>query len=90
MSGPQLFPAVRRLLRSGDTVVGYFKFSPMTDGIQPLALSNHEVAFGGAYLRSLKEGRTVNATLDVASFVVTIGSTRIRSSSVSIGAGYGF
>jgi hypothetical protein len=88
MAGPQLFP-VLRLRRGGVSIVGYLKFSPVTDGTQFLAISNREVAGGGAYLIPLKRGGVVSFTLDVANLALKIRTVTISSTSVSLGCALG-
>lgn len=50
LSGPQLYPNVRYLTRSGNQVTGYLKFSPIASGFALLSFSNREVAAGGSYI----------------------------------------
>ncbi len=88
--GPQFFPVARRKLKSGDSVVAYFKFSPVANGGFTITFSNHEIAGGGSYVHPFKNGKSLAATLDVASLDVVIEGVAIHTRSLSIGAAYGF
>ena len=92
MMGPQLFPSVSRELDNGATASAYFKFSPVGGKFSVLSLSNHEIAFGGAYALPEKDGRRISLTLDVAFMKLDLEryGFRMSSSSVSLGAAYGF
>ena len=88
--GPQFFPVVRRTLKSGDIAVAYFKFSPVANGGFSITFSNHEIAGGGSYVHPISNGKSVSATLDIASLDAVIEGVAIHTGSVSIGAAYGF
>lgn len=89
VSGPQIFPTVRRELPGGDSVLAYFKFSPISAGFSFLQLSNHELAAGLIYSRPLPDGRTASITLDAATLGLSLAGIRVRSTSVSLGVAYG-
>ena len=89
LAGPQLFPALKRTFRGGKAIVSYLKFSPISNGLSLLSLSNRELALGGAYLYPLKNGHSIAFTLDVAIFYFKIRQVEIQSSSISLGLSYG-
>lgn len=95
MAGPQLYPTIVRTLKGGNSIVSYFKFSPVSSGTDALKFKNRELAFGGAFVQLLKNGHPLSYSLDVASFqlaipIVTGTEAKISSTSVSLGIGYGF
>ena len=53
MSGPQIYPSVRRTLPSGDVLAAYFKFSPVASSLKLLTISDREIAGGVAYIHPL-------------------------------------
>jgi hypothetical protein len=90
MAGPQLFPVLRRGFRNRDSAYAYLKFSPVTDGTRFLALYNREFALGAGFTRPLEGGHSIAATIDLASLALQIQHVSITSTSVTLGAGYGF
>lgn len=91
LAGPQLFPVLRRSFGKS-SAFGYFKYSPVTNGLSLsfLPISNREIAFGGGWSTSLPNRNSFSLMLDVANLSMTIKSWKITSSSVSLSAGYGF
>jgi hypothetical protein len=50
VTGPQLFPALRRTFENGHALSGYVKYSPVSRGFRLMKLDSNELAFGLAYL----------------------------------------
>lgn len=90
LMGPQIFPALNYQLPNGDRIGGYFKFSPVTDGLSMLSLSNNELALGAGWTTKLKSGNPVSVTLDLAKLKVTKDAKTVESTSVTLGGSYGF
>ncbi len=89
MSGPQLFPVLSRRIGPNSAVGGYFKFSPVTSGANPLSFQNREFAMGFNFTRFLKNAKSWNISADVASFKLNVEGFAISSTSYSLGFGYG-
>lgn len=96
MAGPQLYPLLIGQLSGGKVLSFYAKYSPIIG----LGFGNREIAGGMGYSIPLKNGHPIIFNLDYAnvSFDI-IGQqtasgeridTAIRSSSISLSAGYGF
>jgi hypothetical protein len=90
MSGPQLFPTVRRALKNKDAIYGYFKFSPIANSFSLLSLSSRELAMGSGYTHPLAGGKTITGSLDYANLDLTILGDNVVSNSLTIGLSYGF
>ncbi len=89
MAGPQLFPVLSKRINPNTALGGYFKLSPVTSGAEPLAFRNRELAFGMSFTRFLKNAKSWNISLDIASFKLNISNIAISSTSYSLGFGYG-
>lgn len=88
MAGPQIYPVVHRTLTSNHSVSGYFKFSPILQGVAPTFESN-EIAAGGAWTLPFIKGRRISITLDVARLHLNIQNViYIDSNSATLGVGY--
>lgn len=90
VGGPMLFPVLRRSLSNQDTISCYAKFSPITDGLQVLSLSNREVAVGASWTRRAPGSHPLGLSLDVADLAITSEAVQARSRSLSVGFSYGF
>jgi hypothetical protein len=94
ISGPQLYPSIRRVLDNGHAVSGYFKFSPISSALSLMKLSNNELAVGFAYSIPTST-RTYGITLDFARVTLTDDHVpddiaTLTSSSVSLGGSVTF
>ena len=94
ISGPQLYPSVRRLLENGHALSGYFKFSPISSAFSLLKLSNNEMAVGFAYSIPTPH-RTYSITFDYARVTLTDDQipddlVTLTSSSLSLGGSVTF
>ncbi|MGK5083395.1 hypothetical protein WDW37_08810 [Bdellovibrionota bacterium FG-1] len=92
MAGPQIFPTIRRLFKKGDSIGGYFKFSPVSADFGFTSLDSHEIATGLGYSWPLQSGRTLGVSVDLAAInlnLVDYGIV-ISSSSLTLGMTYGF
>jgi hypothetical protein len=93
MNGPQLFPTARRTLGNGAIAGAYFKFSPVTDGLSPLSLSNREIAAGLSYSFPPGQGgssirkKRWSLLLDFASMQLSIRQRLFKTNSLSLGVG---
>ncbi len=90
MMGPQLFPTLRKQLKNGDMALGYIKFSPVSTQLSLLNLANHELAVGVSYLHPLQNLHPLSFSMDLSNFKLEILGVKISSTTVSVGAGYGF
>jgi|GEM_PF-1202146 len=94
VSGPQLYPAIRRTLDNGCAVSAYLKFSPISSSGGIMKLSNNETAIGfGFFIPG--EGRTYGITLDMARISFSQESpdeetVSIQSTSLSLGGSVTF
>ena len=92
--GPELYPLIKYTFAKGDSASAYLKYSPITNGLSVLSLSNREFAVGGAYSHRLRNGHPLSLMLDFADLSASLpdssGQSRgVESISVSISAGYG-
>ncbi|MEK6579872.1 MAG: hypothetical protein AABZ55_11650 [Bdellovibrionota bacterium] len=90
LMGPQIFPVVKRLIGSRDSLGAYFKFSPVGKGFSLLTFSNREVAFGLNLTRSFNRGKSASLSVDLASLDLVIDGIRLISNSASFSIGYGW
>lgn len=99
MTGPQIYPTLRRTLNKGDSILVYFKFSPVSADFSLSPLTNHEIATGLSYTYLMLSGHTWGLSLDASqlSLVIdgvatngTIIPVTITSSSLSFGASFGY
>ena len=90
VGGPMLYPVLRRILNDRDSVAGYLKYSPVTDGLQLLTLSNRELAFGVSWTRRNPGAHPIGASFDFADFAITADGIRAHSRTLSFGVSYGF
>ena len=94
ISGPQLYPSVRRLLENGHALSGYFKFSPISSALSLMKLSSNELAVGLAYSIPTPN-RTYSITFDFARVTFTDDHVpedivTLTSTSLSLGASVTF
>ena len=89
LSGPQIYPSIKRILPNSDVVALYFKFSPISNGLSFLSASNREIAGGLAYVHTLGNGHVVAATLDYSNFKIFLDEINSQTNSFTLGAQYG-
>ncbi|MBU6154856.1 MAG: hypothetical protein KGP28_11185 [Bdellovibrionales bacterium] len=89
VSGPQLFPSVRRTLNNGHALSAFLKFSPISNNLGLLSLSNNEFATGVSYLIP-STGHTYSISLDYARISFSDSEITIGSNSISLGGGVTF
>jgi hypothetical protein len=89
ISGPQLFPSLRRNLNNGHALSTYFKFSPISNNLGFFSLSNNEIATGLSYLIPT-EKHTYSISLDYARIAFSDGEVEIGSNSLSLGGSFTF
>ncbi|MEK6706198.1 MAG: hypothetical protein AABZ06_10450 [Bdellovibrionota bacterium] len=94
MSGPQLFPMLRRTLTPQQWVFGYFKFSPVASGLRLnfMRLENREIAAGSGWVKALKNGKAISVMIDISKLSLNFedslrGSVSIISTSYTLSAG---
>ncbi|HCM39116.1 MAG: hypothetical protein A2Z97_06615 [Bdellovibrionales bacterium GWB1_52_6] len=90
LQGPMAFPVLRRSLKDGSSISGYFKFSPMSDKFSLLSLSSHEKAAGVSYSRALSARYGWGLSLDVSQFLFSSARTTLKYSTYTAGAGLSF
>lgn len=94
LMGPQVFPVLRKMMPSGDSIVGYGKFSPVGSGLSFLNLGNREIAFGASYIHRLSGFHALSVGLDFSDLRLSIPNedqsaiVDIASRSISLGVGY--
>jgi len=89
ISGPQLFPTLRRNLNNGHAFAYYFKFSPISNNFGLFSLSNNELATGISYVIPTQK-RTYSVSFDYARIYFSDGEVDIGSRSISIGGSVTF
>ena len=89
ISGPQLFPTLRRTFANGHAMTGYLKFSPVSNALSLMSLSNNEIAVGLGYLIPTKK-HTYSVNLDYARLSFTAGATALTSSNLTLGGSMSF
>lgn len=90
-TGPQLYPALSYSFGPRLTLGIYGKYSPVTNGLSFLALSNRELAEGVWMAWTLRSGHPISLTLDHSDFYLDFGAgTIIDYASSTLGLGYGF
>jgi len=89
LSGPQIYPTVRRVLDNKDVVAAYFKYSPIASSFSLLTLSNREIAGGIAYVHPLANGHTISGTFDYSNISLTLAGVALQNNSLTLGASYG-
>jgi len=89
ISGPQLFPSLRRNLNNGHAIGTYLKFSPINNNFGFLSLANNEIATGISYL--IPTGKnTFSISLDYARISFSDEEVAISSRSISLGGSMTF
>ena len=89
LSGPQIYPTVRRVLDNNDVIAVYFKFSPISSSFSLLKLSDREIAGGVAYVHPLPGGHSIAGTFDYSNISLTIAGVALQNNSLTLGAQYG-
>lgn len=90
VSGPQLFPVVKRILDHGGTISGYAKYSPIAKSLSLLTLSSREIAFGVSWTRSLTNSHPLTIAVDYANVALQEGITEASATTFGVSAGYGW
>ena len=88
LMGPQFFPVVRRMFGNGDTLMSYFKFSPVGSGLTIIQLSNREIAVGAGWTHRLRGGNAIAYGLDFSDLSVSADGIDIESKSATLSVGY--
>lgn len=87
LMGPQFFPVLRKLF-GRDSLMTYFKFSPVGSGFSLMDFVNREIAGGLGWSHVMSSGKSYSLNLDVANLNLEINQVIIRSNSVSLGFSY--
>ncbi|HRK01991.1 MAG TPA: hypothetical protein PLH57_04950 [Oligoflexia bacterium] len=87
MVGPQLFPVLHRSFKNGDSGMIYGKYSPVTNNLSVLSLSNRELATGITYAYLMKNKRALAISLDIALLAIDIDRVKTATSSITLGVG---
>jgi hypothetical protein len=98
MTGPQLFPVIRRTLRNQDCILFYAKYSPVSSGSISLQPSSREIAGGITYSHLLSNGHSIPFSLDISNLSAVINSSNgnlsqsvnVELTTASLSAGYTF
>lgn len=89
LGGPQLYPTLSRRFGSGSSASLYLKFSPVSDQLTILSLSNHEIASGLSYqFRPDARQRGFSLGLDWAKLTVSQSGVQGSSTTLSLSTGY--
>ena len=70
VGGPMFFPVVQRAFAKGAAFAGYFKFSPISDGMQFLDMSSREIAGGISWSEPVGRNR-LSFSLDISDLKIT-------------------
>ena len=89
VTGPMLYPVARRILSTTDSVSGYFKYSPITDGLAFLAVTNREVAAGLAWNHQRESGKQTSVSFDFADFYLLARNVSLRNKTFSLALSLG-
>ena len=89
LGGPQIYPAIRKVLSNGHVISGYFKFSPVSSSFSLLTLSNREIAGGVAYSVILPDNHSIAATVDYSNIRLDLDRFNISTTSLTLGLQYG-
>ncbi len=89
ISGPQLYPTLRRAFANGTALSGYFKFSTIADRLGLLNFGNNELAAGLSYLIPIS-GNPYQIGVDYARLKFAIQGREIDTSSWSLGVSRAF
>jgi hypothetical protein len=89
ISGPQIYPTLRRAFANGTALSGYLKFSTIADRLGLLNLGNNEFAAGLSYLIPVY-GNPYLIGLDYARLRFAIQGRQIETSSWSLGLSRAF
>ena len=83
--GAQIYPALSRIFSNGQSITGYFKYSPVSSTFSLFSAGSFEVALGTAY-----QFDNWLMSLDLARLQVRITAGLLRSESLTLGAGIRF
>lgn len=89
VSGPQLFPTLRRTLSNGQAITGYLKFSPVSNALSLMSLSSNEIAGGLGYVIPT-EMHNYAINVDYARLSFSLDGTALTSSSITLGGSMSF
>lgn len=90
LMGPQVFPTVRYNLSRKDSISSYFKFSPVSTGLNLENLSNREFAFGFDWRHFLLNGNSISVSADLANLRFSAEGGDVNTSTATMSVGYGF
>ncbi len=85
LAGPQIYPVLRRRMGERSFMSGYFKYSPIMDGMSVLSLNNAEVAFGLGYTwRPQTSNVSWGIGTDFSQLTLLLSSVRSRTASIAL------
>lgn len=92
LAGPQFFPTITKLIvGSSPSLIGaYFKFSPVSQNLSLLRLSNREIAMGAFWRKSLRNGHPIAVAVDWSNLKLSDAVTSISVTTFGIGTTYYF
>ncbi len=89
VGGPQIYPAVRKVLANGNVLAWYFKFSPIASSLSLMTLSNNEIASGLSYSVILSGDHSLGIGIDYSSLTLSSDLATCKTKSLSLGVQYG-
>lgn len=89
ISGPLLYPSIRRAWATGGSAGAYIRLSPITDGLAPLGLASHDLALGADWAMVLRNRHFLTISADVNAFRMVFSDVEMSSLSFALGVKYG-
>lgn len=91
MLGPQLYPTIRKTLKHNDSLSGYVKYSPTSDGPGGFTFTSNELAAGIKYTHpwgpAIPVKRNYIISLDFIQDTVVLSGVNISSQSFTLSGG---
>jgi len=89
MSGPQLYPSIRRTINAQSEAAAYARYSPVMNRFTFLGLDSHEAGAGLSYTRFLAKGRTLTFSAEWMNLAFTLSSNNVVENQIFLGVGFG-
>ncbi|MBC7691550.1 MAG: hypothetical protein H7222_07250 [Methylotenera sp.] len=91
LSGPQIYPSLRKSFQKGDTLGAYLKYSPVSNRFVVLNFSNREIAAGLAYTfrDRILNGMPLSASFDYSNIAFGLRGIQVHTTTLSVGASLG-
>jgi hypothetical protein len=88
ISGPQIFPVVRRIFSGGRSASAYLKYAALVSNASVVSLKSREIAAGGEYVFDYHGGNSRSVQLDFSSLNVVFPSQAISVKTITISSSY--